>query len=115
MSVKRFEITDNHIKLVKQLNIIDNGGIPKIDNKRPFGNSSMYEDIDLILNGKTKEVDELIDVNEFQEFEYSEEQKAEWDKLYCELSIVLDIILYTGSFETGKYMTRTYERHWVKE
>jgi hypothetical protein len=46
--------------------------------------------------------------------EYSVEQKSEWDKLYSELPMALDIILYNGSFELGKYKTRYHLRDWKK-
>jgi hypothetical protein len=77
----------------------------------PFGENNLYEAIDLILNGKPKDVN-LLEVDEFTE--YSNNQKAEWDKLYSELPIALDIILYTGKFELGKYKSRYHLRDWVK-
>jgi hypothetical protein len=46
--------------------------------------------------------------------EYSEEQKAEWDKLYSELPLALDVILFNGNFELGTYKTKWHDRNWKK-
>ena len=110
MSVFKFELTEDHIKLVKQLKInqeIDEDAI--IDKKSPFGGDSVYDDISLILFGKVNEVN-LNDVGKT----YNEEEKAKFNKLAEEVITALDIILYIGSFTTGTYVTRTYERDWKK-
>lgn len=110
MSIFRFNLTENHIKLLRQLNVETLDGRPTIDSKRPFGNSEIYEDIDLILNGKTKD----IEPDDIGGYDYSIEQIQEWDKLLEELTDALDIVLFTGKFEPGEYVRRTYERNWIK-
>lgn len=111
MSIFRFNLTETHIKLLRQLNIISNSnGHPSIDEKQLFGNSEVYEDIDLILNGKTKD----IGPDDIDSEDYSEEQMKEWDKLLEELTDALDIVLFTGKFEPGEYVRRTYQRNWIK-
>jgi hypothetical protein len=46
--------------------------------------------------------------------EYTYEQKKQWDKLYSELPMALDIILYNGNFDLGTYKSRYYLRNWIK-
>ena len=118
MSVLVFELKEEHVKLLKHLrwsinkdNIINGVGIEEGDIAPPFGDNNIYEAIDLILNGKTKEID-LLSYDEFPE--YSEEQKSVWDNLYSELPTALDVILYNGHFELGKYKTRYHIRDWKK-
>lgn len=118
MSAIKFELKEEHVKLLKNLrwsinknNILSGVGDDGDDIAPPFGETNIYEAIDLILNGKPEGVD-LMTVDEFPE--YSEEQKAEWDKLYSELPMALDVILYTGTFETGVYKTRYHLRDWIK-
>jgi len=112
MSINKFTLTEDHIKLLKQLNITEHNNIPIIDANRLFGNQDMYEDVDLILNGKTKEVGPD---DTWEEDGYSEEQRTEWDKLISELPTALDIILNLSTFEPGDYVTRSYERNWIKK
>lgn len=116
MSVIKFELKEDHVKLLKQLRW-------STDNKKlivnisddadsvPFGFDSIYEAIDTILNGKPADFDpfETHDI-----VEYTDEQKAEWDKLYNELPTALDIILYNQSFELGNYKTKYHDRNWKK-
>jgi len=113
MSVFKFTLTEEHIKLLKQLKVTNNDGAPCINSKKPFGNSEFYQDMCLILDGKTKEVgpDDEWDVD----CQYTIDQKTHWDKLLEELTDALDIVLYTGTFEPGKYVTRTYDRNWIKQ
>jgi len=117
MSTLIFEVKEEHIKLLKDLKWCMNKGIVSgvADEgdtlAPPFGGVNLYESIDLILNGKPE------GVNPFMEEEfpvYSEEQKAEWDKLYSELPLALDIILFNGHFDVGIYKTRYHLREWLK-
>ena len=118
MSVIKLTITDDHIKLVKQLrwslnseNHIVAVGHDGVENVPPFGENNLYEAIDIILNGIPEGFDPF---SMEEEPVYTEEQKAAWDKLYEELPMVLDIIMFNGHFETGTYKTRYHFRNWVK-
>jgi len=118
MSALIFELKEEHVKLLKHLrwslneNNIVSGVADEGDGVAPpFGEVDIYEAIDLVLNGKPEGVD-LLTLEDFPE--YTEEQKAEWDKLYADLPMALDIILYTGKFELGIYKTRFHLRDWVK-
>lgn len=117
MSLKKFELTEDHIKLVRQLalenvNIDTDVEQPSIQYKRPFGSVDIYEDMYLILHGKP-EVENL-DANPWDEVEkpWTDEELEHMKKLLGELSVATDIILYTGKFEVGTYATKTYMRDW---
>lgn len=116
MSVLLFELKEEHVKLIKQLrwcmkdNIVSGIANDGDELAPPFGENNIYDAIDLILNGQTEEFDLL---NE-EIREYSDEQKKEWDKLYSELPMALDLVLYNGHFETGLYKTKWHFRDWKK-
>ena len=118
MSVLKFELKKEHVLLLKNLrwsinksNIISAVADEGDDIAPPFGEVNIYEAIDLILNGKPSDIDPLT----HDEFPiYSEEQKAEWDILYSELPLALEIILFNGNFELGSYKCRWHDRNWTK-
>lgn len=116
MSVIKFELKEEHIKLLKYLrwskdknNLIIN--VSDDEESVPFGEDNLYEAIDLILNGRPEGFNPFEDSDPI---EYTSEQKEYWDKLYNELPIALDIILYNQNFDLGKYKTRYHERDWKK-
>jgi hypothetical protein len=116
MSVINFELKQEHLTLLEQLSFsvskddIIQGVKDEIDNiAPPFGANSIYEAIDLIINGKPDGIDPFTTETEI---EYSEEQKAEWDALYRELPTAMEIILSTKSFTLGKYKTLSYDKNW---
>lgn len=115
MSVLKFELTETHIKLLKQLrwSVNKDGLIVNLsdDESALFGENNLYDAMDLILNGKPADIDPFTHEDII---EYTDEQKAEWDKLYGELPMALDIILFNGHFETGKYRTKFNDRNWKK-
>lgn len=116
MSVVKFELKEEHVKLLKHLrwskdknNLIVN--ISDDEDSIPFGSDNLYEAIDLILNGRPDDFDPF----ETEELvEYSEEQKAEWDKLYSELPLALDVILFNQSFDLGLFKTKWHLRDWKR-
>lgn len=117
MSVITFELKQEHLTLLEHLsfsvnkNNIIQGVKDEIDNVAPpFGANSIYEAIDLALNGKPENFDPLTET----EIEYSDEQKAEWDALYHELPTALEIVLSLKTFTLGKYKTLSYNKNWIK-
>lgn len=118
MSIKKIEIREEHLKLIGQLgwSLDENDTVSGVDNDGTdnlpvFGFDSRYEAIDVILNGS--DTVGLLD-EETHTLIYSEEIKKEWDILYSELPMVLDVILYRGSFELGTYTTKYHLRKWKK-
>lgn len=111
MSVVTFELKGDHIKLLRNLDFALYMGGNKYN--PPFVDEeseilmNIYDEIDLILNGKT---DSLVDEPNI----YSPEQKKEWDILLQELPFALDVILYTGKFEAGIYKTKYHVKSWTK-
>jgi hypothetical protein len=113
----KFELKKEHLLLLKNLSwtmssdkIIMNVKNEADEIAPPFGFDSIYEAIDLFLNGKTKEVDPTN--GEFSD--YTKEQIEEWDKLYSELPTALEIILSSNGFELGEYKTKNSTREWKK-
>lgn len=118
MSTIIFELKEEHVLLLKNLrwsvdkaNIIRGVADDGDEVAPPFGENSIYEAIDIILNGKQTDID-FITHEDFPV--YTENQIAEWDKLYSELPMALDVILYNGNFELGTYKTRYHLRDWKK-
>ena len=68
-------------------------GAPAIDCKRPYGNSSVYNDIA-----------EILDITEEGEDDFTQEQFDHMLQLHKETQIVLQIILTTGEMHEGRYV-----------
>lgn len=88
-----FEVTASHIKLLRHARVSWYNceyGAPGIDPKRPYGTSTIERDIGKILG---------IPEDGYGGYKYPTIQSFE--KIHEELDIVLQIVLKTGSFETG--------------
>ena len=115
MSILKFEITEDHLKLLKHLrwSINKKGFIIGTEDEEidiaPFNENSLYEAIDLILNGKRD-----MDYDSFLKTNYSDSQKEEWDKLYSELPTALSIVLQRQSFDLGRFKTKFHDLDWKK-
>jgi len=120
MSIKKLELTENHVLLLKNLGwSVNNGVIGGVSEETggyapPFGFTTIYEAIDLILNGRKENKPKLFSEEELILDPFTDEQKSEWDKLYSELPDALSIILQRGSFELGKFKTKFHLIKWEK-
>jgi hypothetical protein len=122
MSLLKFELKTEHLLLLKHIewSSLGNGiivGTKELDEDEaetyvPFGCDTLYEGIDLILNGRPEEFDPL---NQDEPTQYTDKQKAKWDKLYAELPMALDVILTLGTFEIGNYASQFGQRDWKKK
>lgn len=96
---KIFEVTEDHLKLLKHSHIIwraSEYGAPAIDPKRPYGNSSVESDIAEIL-------------------EWGKYDNERAEKIHRELETVLQIVLVTQTFQPGLYNLRNeYTTDWIK-
>jgi len=106
--MKIFILTEEHIKLVKKFcidwNDWEDFGAPMVNPKRPYGNSSVLEDIHIILTGENLYNDEK---------ELTDEQCEKYEKLHKETKTALQIILKTGKFKTGTYICKNdYDDNW---
>lgn len=128
MSIILFELKEDHLKLLKHLKwslkghrVIDhtatevevplmvNIGGEDEEDQVPFGLNTLYEGMDLILNGKGEDVD-LLNKDEFAV--YSDEQQRKWLDLYNELPMALEVILNAKTFNPGTYKTKHHYRDW---
>ncbi len=118
MSVLTLDLKEEHLKLLRHLKwgLADKKFVISaqdvVEDMTPFGGDNIYDDIDLILNGKPENFNPLI-AEEFRQ--YSKEEIEKMDKLVEELPMALDIILYNGHFELGTYVTRYHDRQWKKK
>jgi hypothetical protein len=80
-------------------------GAPAIDCKKPYGNSSVYEDMAKILGVKG-----FIDADE--EVSFSEEQIQFMNNLHKETKTALQIVLKTRKFRPGIYVADEYSDNW---
>jgi len=122
----QFEIKEEHLKLAKRMNVSWEDcefGAPAIDCKRPYGNSSVHQDMLEILG--MKELKEGIYEFELGEKKWllkgedryniylegadEEELLKELDKFHKEMEKVLQICLVVGKFEAGTYETGEYD------
>lgn len=109
MSKKYFELTRDHIKLVKSILVYWNEDIERvvIDSKRPYGDSDIPRSVAEAIK---------LDFVEVQGGELkltSQQEKYCW-KLHKNMATVLQIVLSTGAFKTGDYECDEYETNWRK-
>jgi hypothetical protein len=116
MSVIKFELKEEHIKLLKHLrwSLMENNFLVSAENIRediaPFGSDNVYEAVDLILNGKPENFNPI----ETEVISYTKEQCEEWDKILSELPLALEIILHLNTFELCWYKAKYHDRLWKK-
>lgn len=93
-----FTMTDQHLALLRQMNVGWNDvefGAPEIDPKRPYGNSDVLEDMAEIL-GLDAEADEEV-----------------LRRLHNETETALQIVLAVGEFVAGRYHAPRYTSDWL--
>ena len=104
--MSRFEVLEDHLKLLRRAVVSWDDcefGAPAIDCKRPYGNSSVYKDIGEILSIKPELEDER----------FSASQQARMNQLHRETKTVLQIILASGLFCAGTFVTSSdYSTDW---
>lgn len=108
MKIERFEIKEEHLKLLNRSYITWNSaetGAATIDPKRPYGNSFAEGDIVEIL-GWNLEVDD--------EGEISEKQYKDALSIHNETKTALQICLKLLKFEVGVYENIGYGINWEK-
>ncbi len=109
MRVKRFVLTEEHIKLLRRMEVgwqDAETGAPEIDPKRPYGNSYVERDVLEILglDHATMTVGGVtvaMDLPDDDDLPAELMERAR--KLHRETETALQIVLRTGSFEPGTY------------
>lgn len=107
MNDQHFTLTEQHIKLLRAMNVgwnADEFGAPCVDPKRPYGNGDAYGDMLRILYGK--EPGEGVT--------YGDYLVGRFYNLHCETQIALQIVLATGVMEAGEYVAPAYTNEWKK-
>lgn len=98
--IEEFTVTPEHVKLLKSMVVRWDDcefGAPSIDCKRPYGNSSV--------------IDDMIEILGYDESSYVESRLRE---LHKETETALKIFLSTGAMKTGKYLTSGYSGRWTR-
>lgn len=109
MKTKRFEVTEQHVALLRRMYVSWEDaefGAPCIDPKRPYGNGDVLGDIRGILGVQGEACPHCGE---------SLEGEGDSDKLkdlHDETQTALQIFLATGAMEPGWYEAGEYEVNW---
>lgn len=106
MALDKFELKQDHISLLR--NMVFNADENKIVGV--FDGDYSEEEMGIIIFGKP----ESVDLEKDKVVVYSDEQVEYLGKLKEELPDALNIIMQTGSFETGHFKKKHYVKHWTK-
>lgn len=114
MGVFKQEVTEDHIKLARQIIFteMENVIFAADEDGSPFGGTNIYEDIDIILVGAPKgKIDPFLEPKPL-----SDKKVEEYKALYEALPNVMEIIMQCATFEPGFYKRRTHIRRggWTK-
>jgi hypothetical protein len=107
---KFFELKEEHLKLLRNMIVSWDDcefGAPTVNCKKPYGNSHVYGDMSKILDIEGVE-------DSKKKIHFSKEQVDLMDKLHKETKVALQIVLKTGKFEPGIYVTDEYRDNWTK-
>jgi hypothetical protein len=110
MKTMRFTLTEDHLKLFRQMNVgwqECEYGAPEIDPKRPYGNGDVEADIIATLGWPW-------DRGEYEEPPKSLRQRAA--AIHKEMETALQVVLSSCSFEPGVYVSEEWGRNdWHRE
>lgn len=105
-----FVLTLAHIQLLRHANVSWDDcefGAPRIDPKRPFGNSDVVSDMAKLLAVQPIATDD-------GEVRWPPGTSTRMTNLHRELETALQVVLASGSFEPGEYWTPKYRRQWKR-
>lgn len=121
--MKKFELTENHVKLLQRMYIDwddSEFGAPEVDPKRPYGNSDVHKDMlnilgwtpecALVINGKSHKMG-YVDLD-YNGWTLPREIITLLDELHAETQTALQIILVTKSFIPGIYECGDHTGNW---
>ena len=105
-----FELTEQHLRLLQRFNVdYDDAveyGAPRIDPKRPYGNSDVVADIANILGWEGVETDDGL--------AWPKGTAARALTIHATTAIALQIVLQTQALEPGRYVSDDYGCTWRK-
>lgn len=108
--MQHFNLTTQHIALLRHARVSWEScefGAPSINCKRPYGNSSVYQDIAEILGIEPELTDDWDDPA------FSDRQRAMMDRIHEETQTALAVILRTGQFTPDTYVAERYTQNWM--
>lgn len=112
MEGKCFQVTKNHLKLLKRFNVVWDDcsylGAPRIYPKKPYGNSGIILDIAKIIGLKIKKDDQ-------GEKSLSQRQIDLCTNLHREMETALQILTANCHIEPGLYILSGYGNKWYKK
>ena len=106
-TTKTFHLTEDLVKLLRGSYVswdFSEFGAAQIDPKRPYGNSDVELDIA-----------EMLDWPINDEFEVTEDQILEATSIHKDTETALQVVLSTGSFQPGVYVSGNYGSTWTRE
>lgn len=96
-----FDLSENHLKLLRAVRVEVGDPAPMVGQKRPFGNSDYYGDML-----------EILGVDHSPDQEYPPGWAERLDMLLDELAVAMEIVLRTGEFQAGTYRSDDYGKTW---
>jgi len=118
MAIIKFNLEAKHLILLKFLDweLIkdDNNKLSTVIEEgatTPFGGISLVEDIGVMIFGKPE--GDFDPINEYGT-QYSDEQEREIGRLFSELPMALEIVLFLQTFEVGVYKRKWNLKNWKK-
>jgi hypothetical protein len=113
---QRFTVTDEHLKLLKAMNVEWNGaewGAPSIDPKRPYGGGGLRQSMWQVLGGfGYDDWDQNHDLPKDVTPMQWDAMVERYDKLHREMETVLQIFLRVGVAGPGLYEAGEYRTDW---
>lgn len=117
MAKKTFKLTEDHINVVSGLDLVLTKEAIEEREKENInifgGGYDLLEEIALIIYGQNLEMN--TDIFATKSFNLTQEQKDYSEKISNELPLALKIILQNKSFETGEYVSKSYDNKWIKK
>jgi hypothetical protein len=107
--MKTFVVRKEHLKLAKRMVVYWNTncylGAPAVDSKRPYGDSSILENIGEIIGEKPEDKDGDYPI-------YSERQLLRFGNLHKDMEHVVQILLANLGLKQGVYEADDYDTNW---
>lgn len=102
----RFELSKEHLALIRFMSVRDQGGLPYIDPKRPYGDMTYFQ-LDMAIA-----LDEPLPPDGEP---FSPEEEARYSGLHQEMLPALLVFLRHAEIEYGTYAHEEYTRPWDKQ
>jgi hypothetical protein len=108
-----FTVTEDHLILLRNAYVDWDDmefGAPRIDPKRPYGNSSVISDIARLLYP-----DVVAELDDEAAEDWLDEHEDSLTQIHRETQTVLQIAIATGEFRAGTYVREAYGSQWVRQ